>query len=84
MCSRDLRTGRVLIFTVDALAPGGTGEKQVSNIQIPKGHTHAPHTANESHITRAPQSGQGDPDNPTQNFVIKVYPARPANNWKAQ
>lgn len=32
---------------------GGTVDKQVSNIQIPKGHTHVPCTADELAVTRA-------------------------------
>lgn len=45
---------RVVIFTAEALAgAGGTVDKQVSDSQIPKSHTHAPCTADESAVTRA-------------------------------
>lgn len=41
------------------LVAEGTGDKWVPSIPIPKGHTHVPHTADESAIIRALQSGQG-------------------------
>lgn len=52
--------GRVVIFTAEALLLfGGIGDQRVSNMQIPKDHTHASHTADESAISGALQSGRG-------------------------